>query len=100
MTSIDWQPGNFEIVTPTGSAQVNGLVGGPFALRHEARRWQPVWTVSHLATGMRLTLGNGAGFIELALAKEFAEHLLLLADRKLGRALADNEPLSMQAVGI
>ena len=100
MASISWQPGRFEIKTPTGSQQVSGLLGGPFGILQEPRRWRPVWTVSHLATGMRVTLGNGAGFLDLALAKQFAERLLPLADWSVGRALADDQALSMKVVGI
>jgi hypothetical protein len=100
MASISWQPGRFEIKTPTGSHQVSGLLGGPFGILHEQRRWRPVWTVSHLATGMRVTLGNGAGFFDLALAKQFAERLLPLADWNVGRALADDQALSMKVIGI
>jgi len=100
MASITWQPGRFEIKTPTGSEHVNGLLGGPFGIRQEPRRWRPVWTVSHLATGMRVTLGNGAGFLDPALAKEFAERLLPLADWNVGRALADDQALSMKVVAI
>jgi hypothetical protein len=100
MASISWQPGRFEIKTPTGSQQVSGLLGGPFGIRQEPRRWRPVWTVSHLGTGMRMTLGNGTGFLDLALAKEFAERLLPLADWNVGRALADDQALAMKVVGI
>jgi hypothetical protein len=100
MTSIPWQPGTFEIKTPTGSVRMEGLFGGPFGIRQEPRRWRPVWTVTHLATGMRVTMGNGAGFLDLALAKEFAERLLPLADWNAGRALADDKALSMKVVRI
>lgn len=100
MASILWQPGTFDIKTPNGSAPVNGLLGGPFGIRQEPRRWQPIWTVTHVATGSRVTLGNGAGFIDLALAKEFAERLLPLADWNAGSALADDEALSMKVVQI
>src|SRR5215471_17813059 len=98
--SITWQPGRFEIKTPTGTNHVNDLLGGPFGIRQEPRRWRLVWTVSHLATGMRVTLGNGAGFLDPALAKEFAERLLPLADWNVGRALADDQALSMKVVAI
>ena len=100
MASITWQPGRFEINTPTGSEHVNGFLGGPFGIWQEPRRWRPVWTVSHLATGMRVTLGNGAGFLDPALAKEFAERLLPLADWNVGRVLADNHALAMKVVAI
>jgi hypothetical protein len=100
MASIRWQAGTFDIKTPNGSKPVNGLLGGPFGIRQEPRRWQPVWTVTHLATGLRVTLGSGAGFVDLAHAKEFAERLLPLADWNAGGALADDEALSMKVVGI
>ena len=46
MASIIWQPGKFRIMTPQGPAHAEGLVGGPFGLRREARRWRPVWTAT------------------------------------------------------
>jgi hypothetical protein len=100
MASIRWQPGSFDIKTPNGSEPVNGLLGGPFGIRQEPRRWQQVWTVTLLATGSRVTLGSGAGFLDLAHAKEFAERLLPLADWNAGSLLADDEALSMKVVGI
>lgn len=98
MTSIPWQPGHFEIKTANGSEPVSGLVGGPFGIRHEPRRWRPVWTVTHLASGLRAT--PGAGFLDLALAKEFAERLLPLADWSAAGAFADDEAFAMKATGI
>ena len=100
MTSIPWQPGRFEIKTANGSEPVSGLVGGPFGIREEPRRWRPVWTVTHLASGLRVTSGAGAGFLDLALAKEFAERLLRLADWSARGALAEDEALAMNVVGI
>ena len=100
MTSILWQPGHFEIKTANGSEPVSGLVGSPFGIRQEQRRWRPVWTVTHLASGLRATPGAGAGFLDLALAKEFAERLLPLADWNAAGALADDEALAMKAAGI
>jgi len=100
MTSIPWQPGHFEIKTANESEPVSGLVGGPFGLRQEPRRWRPVWTVTHLASGLRATPGAGAGFLDLALAKEFAERLLPLADWNAAGAFADDEALAMKAAGI
>lgn len=100
MTSIPWQPGHFEIKTANGSELVSGLVGGPFGIRQEPRRWRPVWTVTHLASGLRATPGAGAGFLDLVLAKEFAECLLALADWNAAGALADDEALAMKVAGI
>ena len=100
MTSIPWQPGHFEIKTANGSEPVSGLVGGPFGIRQAPRRWRLVWTVTHLASGLRATPGAGAGFLDLALAKEFAERLLALADWNAAGAFADDEALAMNAPGI
>ena len=97
---IDWQPGSFRIMTPDGPEQAKGLIGGPFGIQQEPRRWRPVWTVSHLATRLRLTLGNGAGFNDLALAQQFAERLLPLADWSTGGALADDRALADRVVAI
>ena len=100
MASSNWQPGSFQVMTPNGPEHAEGLIGGPFGIRQEPRRWRPVWTVSHLATGLRVTPGNGAGFIDPALAQEFANRLLPLADWSTGRALADNRALAEQVVAI
>jgi hypothetical protein len=100
MTSISWQPGRFEIKTANGPEAVSGLVGGPFGIRQQQRRWRPVWTVTHLASGLRTTPGTGGGFLDLALAKEFAERLLPLADWSAAGALGDDEALAMKAAGI
>lgn len=100
MTSILWQSSHFEIKTDNGSEPVSGLVGGPFGIRQKPRRWRPVWTVTHLASGLRATPGAGAGFLDLALAKEFAERLLPLADRNAAGALADHNALAIKAAGI
>ena len=100
MTSIPWQPGRFEIKTANGPVPVTGLVGGPFGIRQEPRRWRPAWTVTHLASGLRATPGAGAGFLDLTLAKEFAERLLPLADWNAAGALADDEALAMKAASI
>ena len=100
MTSILWQPGQLEIKTASGMATVSGLLGGPFGIREEPRRWRSVWTVTHLASGLRLSLGAGAGFLDLALAKEFAECLLPLADWNDGGALVEDEALATKVIGI
>lgn len=100
MASITWQPGSFQIMTPNGPEQVDGLVGGPFGLRREPRRWRPVWTVTHLATGLRLSPGNGAGFCDLALAQEFAERVLPLADWSAGTALRSDHAVAKQMIAI
>ena len=100
MTSIHWQPGRFKIKTANESEPASGLVGGPFGLREEPRRWRSVWTVTHLASGLRLSLGVGAGFLDLGLAKEFAERLLPLADWSRGGALAEDEALATKVIGI
>ena len=100
MTSIPWQPGQLEIKTASGPETVSGLLGGPFGIREESRRWRSVLTVTHLASGLRLTPGAGAGFLDLALAKEFAERLLPLADWSGGGALAEDEALATKVVGI
>ena len=100
VTSIPWQPGRFEIKTANGSVPVTGLVGGPFGIRQEPRRWRPVWTVTDLASGLRATPGAGTGFLDLALAKEFAERLLPLADWDAAGALAEDEALATKVVGI
>ena len=100
MTSIPCQPGHFEIKTANGSEPVSGLICGPFGIRQEPRRWRPVWTVTHLASGLRATPGAGAGFLDLALAKEFSERLLPLADWNAAGALADDEDSPMRRAGI
>ncbi len=100
MALITWTPGTFQIMTPNGPEQAEGLVGGPFGLRQEPRRWRPVWTATHLMTGMRVSLSNGAGFCDLALAQEFAERLLPLADWSTGSALQANEAVAEQVIAI
>ena len=100
MTSIPWQPGRFEIKTANGSELVSGLLGGPFGIREEPRRWRSVWTVTHLASGLRVTPGAGAGCLDLALAREFAERLLPLADWSARGALAEDGGLATKVVGI
>ncbi len=100
MASITWQPGNFQIMTPNGPLQVEGLVGGPFGLRQEPRRWRPIWTATHLATGLRLSLGNGAGFYDLTLAQEFAERVLSLADWSTGSAPRADNAVANQVLAI
>lgn len=100
MASITWQPGTFRIMTPNGAEQAEGLVSGPFGLCQEPRRFAPVWTATHLATGLRISLGNGAGFHDLALAQQFAEQLLPLADWSTGVALAADKTLADRVVAI
>lgn len=100
MASITWQPGSFRIMTPNGFEPAEGLIGGPFGLRQEARRWRSVWTATHLATGLRISVGNGAGFHDLALAQEFAERVLPLADWSTGLALAADNALADQVIAI
>lgn len=100
MASIIWQPGWFRIMMPNGPECVAGLVGGPFGLRQEPRRWLPVWTVTHLATGDRISLGSGIGFYGLALAQQFVEQLLPLADWSIGVALAADKTLADRVVAI
>ena len=100
MTSITWLPGTFRIMTANGPEHVEGLVGGPFGLRQEPRRRRPVWTATHLATGLRISLGNGAGFHDLALAQEFAERVLPLADWSTGLALGADTALADQVIAI
>jgi len=98
-TSI-WQPGSFRIMMPNGPERVEGLLGGPFGLRHEHRRWLPVWTVTHPATGHRISLGSGVGFYGLALAQRFVEQLLPHADWSTGVALAADKTLADRVVAI
>ena len=100
MTAITWQPGSFRIMTPNGPEHVEGLVGGPFGLRQEPRRWRPVWTATHLATGFRVSLGSGAGFTDLALAQGFAERVLPLADWSTGLALSADNTLADRVIAI
>ena len=100
MASIIWQPGSFRILMPNGPERAEGLVGGPFGLRQEPRRWLPVWTVTHLTTGYRISLGHGTGFYELALAQRFAEQVLPLADWSTGLALAADEALADRVIAI
>ncbi len=100
MASITWQPGSFRIMTPNGPEQVDGLVGGPFGLRCEPRRWRPVWTATHLATGLRISFGNSAGFCDLALAQELAERVLPLADWSAGMALRFDNAVADQVIAI
>ena len=100
MASITWQPGSFRIMTPNGAEQVEGLIGGPFGLRREHLRWHSVWTATHLATGLRISLGNGAGFTDLALAQEFAERVLPLAGWNIGLAPRADNAVAEQVVAI
>ncbi len=72
------------------------MVSGPFGLRQEPRRYRPVWTATHLATGLRISLGNGAGFYDLALAQEFVERVLPLT----GLALRVDDTLADQVIAI
>ena len=100
MASINWQPGTFRVATETGFQDVEGWLGGPFGIREERRRYSSVWTVTHLATGLRLTFGQGAGFSRLPLAQEYAHRILALADWSNGQPLADDEALAQRAVVI
>src|SRR5262245_65974029 len=95
-----WQQKTFNIVTESGSEDAAGWVGGPFGIREVPRRWRPVWTVSHLTSGLRLTPGSGAGFSNIASAQAFAERLLPLADWSAGPALADDLALAERVVAI
>ena len=100
MASITWQPGTFRIMTPNGPEHVEGMVGGPFGLCQEPRRWRPVWTATHLATGLRISLGTGAGFYDVALAQEFAERVLPLADWSTGSTLRADNAVAEQVIAI
>ncbi len=100
MASIDWRQQTFRIATENGSEDAAGWVGGPFGIRELPGRWRSAWTVTHLASGLRLNPGGGAGFSSLALAQSFAERLLPLADWSAGRAIADDHTLSDQVVAI
>jgi hypothetical protein len=100
MSSIIWQPGSFRIMMPSGPVHAEGLVGGPFGLRQEPRRCRPVWTVTQLATGLRISLGNGTGFLDLTLAQEFAEQILPLADWSTGPTLAADDALAERLIAI
>ena len=100
MASIEWQQQTFKITTENGSEDVSGWVGGPFGIREVPRRWQSVWTVTHLASGLRLTPGSGAGFSSITLAQAFAERLLSLADWSAGGAIAQDHVLAERVVAI
>ena len=100
MASNDWQQQTFKITTEDGSEVVSGWVRGPFGVREMPRRWRSIWTVTHLASGLRLTPGSGAGFSSIMLAQAFAERLLPLADWTIGRAVADDHALAERVVAI
>jgi hypothetical protein len=94
----EWRYGSFRISTRDASEVVEGLVCGAFGIRLERRR-RPVWTVTHLASGMRATPGGGS-FTNLELAKEFVARLMDIADwSKIDRDAA-NEQLGSQVVAI
>jgi hypothetical protein len=98
MKQPDWRQDSFSISTGNGPEVVDGIVCGAFGIRLEVRR-RPIWTVTHLASGMRATPG-GAGISNLELAKVFAERLMTLADwSRLDRNKA-NEQLGDQVVAI
>lgn len=59
-----------------------------------------MWTATHLATGLRISLGNGAGFNDLALAQEFAERVLPLADWNTGLAPRSDNAVADQVIAI
>ncbi len=98
MTRAVWQHGSFVIRTGIGHESVDGLTYGAFGVRLEERR-RPIWTVTHLASGMRATPGGG-GFTNLELAKTFAERLLALTDWSSIDRNAVNAQLGDQVVAI
>jgi len=73
-------------------------VSGAFGIRLEARR-RPVWSVTHLASGLRATPG-GTGFCNVELAKVFAERLMALTDWSCIDPTTDNEQLGDQVAAI
>jgi len=98
MKKCEWRRGSFSITTGNGRQIVDGLVCGAFGIRLEERR-RPVWSVTHLASGLRATPG-GTGFSNLELAKAFAERLMALTDWSHLDGNTANEQLGEQVVAI
>ena len=98
MRQWEWRRDSFSISTGNGGQIVDGFVCGTFGIRLEERR-RPVWSVTHLASGLRVTPG-GAGFSKVELAKAFAERLMALTDWSHIDRNAANEHLADQVAAI
>jgi hypothetical protein len=98
MKQWQWQRDSFSISTGSGRQIVDGLVCGAFGIRLEERR-RPVWSVTHLPSGLRATPG-GTGFCNVELAKAFAERLMALTDWSCIDRNTANEQLGGQVAAI
>jgi len=66
---MNWEKGNFEVMTREGPMQIEGLVNPPFAVRRENPSRN--WSISHLPTGLKLPFL----FLDVAGATEIADRL-------------------------
>jgi len=98
MKQREWKRDQFSISTGTGRQIVDGFVSGAFGIRLEERR-RPVWSVTHLASGLRATPG-GTGFSNVEMAKAFAERLIALTDWSHIDRTTANEQLGDQVAAI
>jgi hypothetical protein len=98
MKQCQWRRNEFSISTGNGRQIVDGFVCGAFGIRLEERR-RPVWSVTHLPSGLRATPG-GTGFSNVELAKAFAERLMALTDWSCIDRNSANEQLGGQVAAI
>lgn len=98
MTLKRWREASFEIATQDCQMVVNGFVSDEFGIRDAGCR-RPVWTVTHLASGMLVTPG-AAGFHQLEMAMAFADRVAALADWSRVDRQAFGRELGIQVVAI
>ncbi len=96
--TIQWEKGSFRIATQDGRAVVEGLVSDEFGIRDAGRR-RPIWTVTHLASGMLITPG-AAGFSQREMAIAFAERIAALAGWNCSDRNAPDSKLGIEVVAI
>ncbi len=76
---MDWKSGSFCIVTSEGEKTVTGLVNDVFGIYDLGGRREH-WAVTHILTGLKLTVGDG--FLAVESAKGFVEKISRKADWK------------------
>ena len=80
MTGImDWESGDFRIVTTEGKKTVSGLVSDVFGI-HDVGERRECWSVTHIPTGIKLIPGEG--FLVVESAEHFVEKISRKADWK------------------
>ena len=76
---MDWKSARSGIVTSEGEKTVTGLVSDVFGIYNVGERREH-WAVTHIPTGLKLTVGNG--FLAVESAKGFVEKIARKADWK------------------